>query len=329
MDVFWFIALLILLALVVLVLVPWLLATAHRLDRLHVRIDAAWTGLDAALARRAVVVRTMVAGDPHAGSLRELADTAERADRVNRESAENALTRDLSALDRQALPPALADELVDSEHRVVLARRMYNDAVRDTLALRRRRAVRWLKLAGTAGRPAYFEIAEPDIDSTAHPGSLIPRRAARVLLIDPDRRILLFSGHASDRPDKHWWFTPGGGVEPGEHLRETAAREVSEETGIMLDPDGLIGPVWRRQALMEFDGALIAGDEWFFLARIGHREVDISGFTALEQSTVDDHRWWPVDDLASTEETIYPEQLAELLPDLLASEWDGRLRRMH
>ena len=43
---------------------------------------------------------------------------------------------------------------------VVLARRVYNDAVRDTLALRERRPVRWLKLGGRAALPSYFEIAE-------------------------------------------------------------------------------------------------------------------------------------------------------------------------
>ncbi|MFC4083633.1 NUDIX hydrolase, partial [Amycolatopsis samaneae] len=35
----------------------FLLATANRLDRLHVRTDAGWAALDAALARRAVVAR--------------------------------------------------------------------------------------------------------------------------------------------------------------------------------------------------------------------------------------------------------------------------------
>jgi hypothetical protein len=59
------------------------------------------------------------------------------------------------------LPAVLADELTDAEHRVVIARRVHNDAVRDTLALRRRRKVRYFKLAGTAPRPEYFEIAEP------------------------------------------------------------------------------------------------------------------------------------------------------------------------
>jgi len=34
--------------------------------------------------------------------------------------------------------------------------------VRDTLVLRSRRMVRWLRLAGTASAPAYFEIADPE-----------------------------------------------------------------------------------------------------------------------------------------------------------------------
>ncbi len=40
--------------------------------------------------------------------------------------------------------------------------RVHNDAVRDTLALRSRRLVRWLRLAGRTPIPAYFEIADPE-----------------------------------------------------------------------------------------------------------------------------------------------------------------------
>src|SRR3990172_1258980 len=36
------------------------------------------------------------------------------------------------------------------------------------------------------------------------------------------------------------WFIPGGHVEQGERLHESAAREVFEETGITVDPDGLL-----------------------------------------------------------------------------------------
>lgn len=143
-----------------------LVATANRLDRLHVRLDAGWAALDAALARRSVVARAVAAG-AHVGEqgacLREAADVAETASRPEREAAENELTRLLAAIDRGCLPLRLADELADAEQRVVIARRVHNDAVRDTLALRRRRKVRYFKLAGTAPQPEYFEIAEPDL----------------------------------------------------------------------------------------------------------------------------------------------------------------------
>lgn len=140
----------------------FLLATANRLDRLHIRTDAGWAALDASLARRAVVARA-VAVVLEDSSLRSLAERAEAASRADREGEENELTWRLGRVDRATLPPALAEELSDAEHRVVIARRVHNDAVRDTLTLRRRRKVRYFRLAGTAPLPEYFEFAEPEV----------------------------------------------------------------------------------------------------------------------------------------------------------------------
>jgi hypothetical protein len=68
----------------------------------------------------------------------------------------------LAGIDRAGLAPGLRSELGDAEQRVVIARRVHNDAVRDTKALRGTRAVRYFRLAGNAAEPEYFEIAEPD-----------------------------------------------------------------------------------------------------------------------------------------------------------------------
>ena len=70
------------------------------------------------------------------------------------------MSTELSHLDEQTLRPVLVAELAEAESRVLLARRFHNDAVRDTLALRERRPVRWLRLGGHAPLPTYFEIAE-------------------------------------------------------------------------------------------------------------------------------------------------------------------------
>jgi 8-oxo-dGTP pyrophosphatase MutT (NUDIX family) len=318
--------------LVVAVLIgPWALLTANRLDRLHVRTDAAWAALDAALARRAVVVRAVAAAlctDPFRSQrLRAAADRAEHAPRSGREAAENELSRRLAELDRGPLTSALSAELSDAGQRVMLARRVHNDAVRDTLALRQRRSVRWLRLAGTAHRPDYFEIAEPQPESHVRAASL-PRRAARVLLVDPADRVLLFTGRDPAQPGESFWFTAGGGVEPGEQLPAAALREVLEETGIRLPTSALVGPVWRRHATFSFDGTTYDAEEWFFLARVDGAAgaVDTSGFTELETRTVHGHRWWHAEELRASAEAVYPDQLADLLPDLLAGPWDGKTR---
>jgi 8-oxo-dGTP pyrophosphatase MutT (NUDIX family) len=153
------------------------------------------------------------------------------------------------------------------------------------------------------------------------------RVAARVLLVDPAQRLLLFNGFDPHVPDRFFWFTAGGGLEPGEDLLDGAQRELREETGLRVPPQRLVGPVWLRRVQFTFEGVEYDADEWFFLATLTEAaEVDTAGFTDLENRSVRGHRWWSADDLRRTTETVYPLQLAELLPGLLADGWDGRLR---
>lgn len=160
-------------AVVVLLLaaVTWIcVVRARRLDHLHRRTDAARAGLADALDRRGAVA-LRVADAVAAPDLRTAAHASLDACRTALRSAgsgmdpcevaENTLTRRLAGVDRSVLPAGLAAELVDAEQSVLIARRVHNDAVRDTLDLRSRRLVRWLRLAGTAPVPSYFEIADP------------------------------------------------------------------------------------------------------------------------------------------------------------------------
>ncbi len=242
--------------------------TANRLDRLHVRTEAAWSALEGALARRIVATRAVAAAggldDLQAEELRRLADVADRADRRHRADAENDLSRVLSTIPVVS-EPHLAVELADAGERVLLARRFYNDAVRDARALRAVWFTRIFGLAGRAALPDYFEIAEYQ----NHPAT-VHRSAARVLLIDPADRVLLLSG-TDPEISSHWWHTPGGGVEPGESPRSTAARELAEETGIALSADELLGPIWRRVARFRFMGSDYEQSELFFVAAAPRR----------------------------------------------------------
>jgi 8-oxo-dGTP pyrophosphatase MutT (NUDIX family) len=314
-----------LLLVLVLVVAGWAYQTATRLDRLHVRYDLSWQALDAALARRAVVARAVAADAYGAGErcrrLTALADAAERAPRSARETAENELSAQLAMIDTASLGPALIAELADAEARVLLARRFHNDAVRDTLALRERRPVRWLRLGGRAPLPTYFEIAERALVSDGEEGVVTVRTSARVVLLDDDGCVLLFCGSDPARDDvaaPKWWFTVGGQARPGETLQRAAAREVFEETGLRADPADMVGPVWRRDAILDFNNAVVRSHELFFVHRTRRFDPSTTGHTALERRYIHGHRWCDADDIAAlvaAGEVVYPVQLAELLPD--------------
>jgi hypothetical protein len=181
------------------VLVAWYLTfSATRLDRLHARVEGARSALDAQLVRRASVTLQLAASgrlDPATSLL--LADAAHEAreadiegaapdggaadgsaaDGLTREQAESDLTSVLRAAfaDPEQVEDLRADpvghdllrELAAAGLRVQLARRFHNDVVRSARVVRRKRVVRYLRLAGHAPWPQTFEISDTPPETLA------------------------------------------------------------------------------------------------------------------------------------------------------------------
>jgi 8-oxo-dGTP pyrophosphatase MutT (NUDIX family) len=145
----------------------------------------------------------------------------------------------------------------------------------------------------------------------------IPRRAARVLLVDGAGRLLMFHGFDPAQPAHRYWFTVGGGLEPGEPAAVGAARELAEETGLRMTATQLGGPVWREVTEYPFDGQWYRQDQDFFLVQVPSWQVVTDGFDAVERDSIDGYRWWSIEELETTAERFYPSDLPGLLRRVL------------
>lgn len=138
------------------------------------------------------------------------------------------------------------------------------------------------------------------------------RPAARALVVTPEREVLLMRVEVA--PGRLVWITPGGGVDAGEEPRETAARELLEETGRALE----LGPaVWTREHTFAFEERLVRQRETFFLAPSERFEPRADGLEAIETRVFRGFRWWNIGAIRGSQERFAPRRLGELLGRLL------------
>ncbi|WP_085066755.1 NUDIX hydrolase [Catenuloplanes japonicus] len=92
---------------------------------------------------------------------------------------------------------------------------------------------------------------------------VVPRVSATVVMIKPEEPMRVYvMRRASALVFGGVWAFPGGSAEPGETPPEAAAREVAEESGVLLDPAALTP--WSRWITPEFEPRRF--DTYFYLA---------------------------------------------------------------
>ena len=132
-------------------------------------------------------------------------------------------------------------------------------------------------------------------------------------MIDPANRVLLFEDSDPGLPSRPtFWITPGGGIDPGETPAEAAVREVAEETGHVLEPATLRGPIADRHVVHGYSDKIVEQREIFYLVRVAPFSVVTDGHTEDEQLSMLGHRWWPVTELRMARERIWPTDLHRL-----------------
>ena len=130
------------------------------------------------------------------------------------------------------------------------------------------------------------------------------RTTARVLPVNAAGEVLLLHGWDPAEPDAPYWFSVGGGLEPGEDHHSAAAREMLEEIGVALDPATL---VVLGVAPSEFDWGefhLVQEQTWF-ACRMEPTETHFDNLEEAEVGTIDEVRWWTPEALAASGEVTH------------------------
>ena len=149
----------------------------------------------------------------------------------------------------------------------------------------------------------------------------LERDVIRLIVLDADDRLLLLHTHDPTYPELgEWWELPGGGIEPGETDVEAAARELREETGIVVEASHVEPPLWRRTATFRYRGQRLVNHESVAVVRLSIAAPAISGSQreGFEDEDYFAHGWWSVEEVAVSGERFYPGQLASHLPRVLA-----------
>lgn len=154
------------------------------------------------------------------------------------------------------------------------------------------------------------------------------RDSVRVLLLSPQKRVLLikYRNIGRDGVSRPCWTTAGGGIDEGETIQQTAAREIVEETGIT---SAVLGPiVWYCEDSRRSGDWQVRHKEHFVVALSPTEELQHHGWTEHERGEILEMRWWEGADIAASSETIYPPDLGNALKPILDGVYPDRVARL-
>jgi ADP-ribose pyrophosphatase YjhB (NUDIX family) len=139
------------------------------------------------------------------------------------------------------------------------------------------------------------------------------RPSARVIVLDETGSVLLFRIEDPLDPKPPLWITPGGGINSGEAPGEAAARELAEETGVVVHPAEFGDPVASCRGEWSFRGQRLYSVDTFFALRTDRFEPSTTGWEPLEHELHAAWRWWTVEEIDTTNERLLPALLGDVI----------------
>jgi 8-oxo-dGTP pyrophosphatase MutT (NUDIX family) len=103
------------------------------------------------------------------------------------------------------------------------------------------------------------------------------RLGCSATIFDAAGRLLL-----TRRTDNGQWCLPGGGIDPGESVAEACAREVQEETGLIVRVGRLVGVYSNPHVLIEY-----ADGNRFHIVALNFLAESIGGTLGLSEETTE------------------------------------------
>ena len=153
------------------------------------------------------------------------------------------------------------------------------------------------------------------------------RKVARIVLINNANRILLLKYEDktvfnNEKPNcKPFWVTPGGTLYKNESFEEAAKRELFEETGLKSIEIGKL--VWNRVHNLNWKGQDTKLIEKYYITHTDEMEIKLDNLTSNEKKVYRSHKWWVIEEICNSNEVFFPENIGQLLLDIINENMDS------